>query len=94
MTTTLKTRPGEGAGVRYRREVRLTPADVGQRAVVRWRRLARGDGEAVAGTATAEPRRAPGPLAPDSTRRSDHTITTTPPQPGWREATAGVIAGL
>jgi hypothetical protein len=31
MTTMLKPRPQEGAGVRYRPKVRLTPADVGQR---------------------------------------------------------------
>jgi N-acetylglutamate synthase len=35
-------------GVRYRLEVRLTPADVGQRVVIRWRRPAPGDGEPVA----------------------------------------------
>ena len=34
--------------MRYRLEVRLTPADVGQRVVIRWRRPAPGDGEAVA----------------------------------------------
>jgi N-acetylglutamate synthase len=34
--------------VRYRLEVRLTPADVGQRVVIRWRRPARGGGEVVA----------------------------------------------
>jgi hypothetical protein len=31
MTTMLKPRPQEGAGVRYRLKGRLTPADVGQR---------------------------------------------------------------
>jgi hypothetical protein len=35
-------------GVRYRLEVRLTPADVGQRVVIRWRRPAPGDGELIA----------------------------------------------
>jgi hypothetical protein len=35
-------------GVRYRLEVRLTPADVGQRVVIRWRRPAPGDGEPIA----------------------------------------------
>jgi hypothetical protein len=34
--------------VRYRLEVRLTPADVGQRVVIRWRRPVPGAGEAVA----------------------------------------------
>jgi len=34
--------------VRYRLEVRLTPADVGQRVVIRWRRPAPGDGEPIA----------------------------------------------
>jgi N-acetylglutamate synthase len=34
-------------GVRYRLEVRLTPADVGQRVVIRWRPPAPGDAEAV-----------------------------------------------
>jgi N-acetylglutamate synthase len=34
--------------VRYRLEVRLTPADVGQRVVIRWRRPIPGGGEAVA----------------------------------------------
>jgi len=34
--------------VRYRLEVRLTPADVGKRVVIRWRRPAQGDGEEVA----------------------------------------------
>lgn len=34
--------------MRYRLEVRLTPADVGQRVVIRWRRPAGGDGEVVA----------------------------------------------
>ena len=33
--------------MRYRLEVRLTPADVGQRVVIRWRRSEPGDGEAV-----------------------------------------------
>lgn len=37
----------EVVGVRYRLEVRLTPADVGQRVVIRWRRPTPGDGEAV-----------------------------------------------
>jgi N-acetylglutamate synthase len=35
-------------GVRYRLEVRLTPADVGQRVVIRWRRPGPGDGEQIA----------------------------------------------
>lgn len=34
--------------MRYRLEVRLTPADVGQRVVIRWRQPARGGGEVVA----------------------------------------------
>ena len=34
--------------MRFRLEVRLTPADVGQRVVIRWRRPAPGGGEAVA----------------------------------------------
>ncbi|HUC25841.1 MAG TPA: hypothetical protein VMA73_24300 [Streptosporangiaceae bacterium] len=34
--------------MRYRLEVRLTPADVGQRVVIRWRRPAAGNGEVVA----------------------------------------------
>jgi len=34
--------------VRYRLEVRLTTADVGQRVVIRWRRPAPGGGEVVA----------------------------------------------
>jgi len=34
--------------VPYRLEVRLTPADIGQRVVIRWRRPAPGGGEAVA----------------------------------------------
>jgi N-acetylglutamate synthase len=33
--------------VRYRLEVRLTPADVGQRVVIRWRRPMAGDGERI-----------------------------------------------
>jgi N-acetylglutamate synthase len=32
----------------YRLEVRLTPADIGQRVVIRWRRPAPGDSEEVA----------------------------------------------
>jgi hypothetical protein len=32
----------------YRLEVRLTPADIGRRVVIRWRRPAPDDGEAVA----------------------------------------------
>ena len=35
-------------GVRYRLEVRLTSADVGQRVVIRWRRPSPGDGEQIA----------------------------------------------
>ena len=35
-------------GVRYRLEVRLTPADAGQRVVIRWRRPGPGDGEQIA----------------------------------------------
>jgi N-acetylglutamate synthase len=34
--------------MRYRLEVRLTPADVGQRVVIRWRRPGLGDGEEIA----------------------------------------------
>jgi hypothetical protein len=34
--------------VRYRLEVRLTLADIGQRVVIRWRRPAQGSGEEVA----------------------------------------------
>ena len=34
--------------MRYRLEVRLTPGDVGQRVVIRWRRPALGDREEVA----------------------------------------------
>ncbi len=34
--------------MRYRLEVRLTPADVGQRVVIRWRRPAGGGGEVFA----------------------------------------------
>ena len=34
--------------MRYRLEVRLTPADVGQRVVIRWLRPTAGNGEAVA----------------------------------------------
>ena len=36
-------------GVRYRLEIRLRPADVGQRIVIRWRRPSPGDGEQVVG---------------------------------------------
>jgi len=35
-------------GVRYRPGVRLTPADAGQRVVIRWRRPSPGDGEQIA----------------------------------------------
>lgn len=38
---------GQVTGVRYRLEVRLTPADVGQRVVIRWRRPGP-DGEQIA----------------------------------------------
>ena len=34
--------------MRYRFEVRLTPADVGQRVVIRWRRPVPGNGEEIA----------------------------------------------
>ena len=34
--------------MRYRLEVRLTPADVGQPVVIRWRRPSPGDGEQIA----------------------------------------------
>ena len=34
--------------MRYRLEVRLTPADVGQRVVIRWRRPSPGDSEQIA----------------------------------------------
>jgi N-acetylglutamate synthase len=36
------------AEVRYRLEVRLSPADVGRRVVIRWRRPAAGGGDEVA----------------------------------------------
>jgi hypothetical protein len=36
------------SGVRYRLEVRLTPADVGKRVVIRWRRPGPGDSEQIA----------------------------------------------
>ena len=39
---------GQVTGMRFRAEVRLTPADVGQRVVIRWRRPAPGDGEQIA----------------------------------------------
>jgi len=35
-------------GMRFRAEVRLTPADVGQRVVIRWRRPGPGDGDQIA----------------------------------------------
>jgi hypothetical protein len=35
-------------GVRYRLKIRLTPADAGQRVVIRWRRPSPGDGEQIA----------------------------------------------
>ena len=38
----------EGVSVYYRLEVRLTPADVGQRVVIRWRRPVQGGGEQIA----------------------------------------------
>jgi hypothetical protein len=38
----------EVTGVRYRLDVRLTPADVGQRVVIRWCRPSPGDGEQIA----------------------------------------------
>ena len=34
--------------MRYRLEVRLTPADIGQRVVIRWRRPVPGNGEEIA----------------------------------------------
>ena len=34
--------------MRYRLEVRLTPADAGKRVVIRWRRPSPGDGEQIA----------------------------------------------
>jgi len=34
--------------MRFRAEVRLTPADVGQRVVIRWRRPGPGDGDQIA----------------------------------------------
>jgi len=34
--------------MRFRLEVRLTPADAGQRVVIRWRRPAPGDGDQIA----------------------------------------------
>jgi hypothetical protein len=34
--------------MRYRLEVRITPADVGQRVVIRWRRPVPGNGEEIA----------------------------------------------
>jgi N-acetylglutamate synthase len=34
--------------VRYRLELRLSPADIGQRVVIRWRRPAPGDGDQIA----------------------------------------------
>jgi hypothetical protein len=39
---------GQVTGMRFRLEVRLTPADVGQRVVIRWRRPAPGDGDQIA----------------------------------------------
>src|SRR5438477_314202 len=39
---------GQVTGMRFRLEVRLTPADVGRRVVIRWRRPAPGDGDQVA----------------------------------------------
>ena len=39
---------GQVTGMRFRAEVRLTPADVGQRVVIRWRRPGPGDGDQIA----------------------------------------------
>jgi N-acetylglutamate synthase len=39
---------GQVTGMRFRPEVRLTPADVGQRVVIRWRRPGPGDGDQIA----------------------------------------------
>ena len=39
---------GQVTGMRFRLEVRLTPADVGQRVVIRWRRPGPGDGDQIA----------------------------------------------
>src|SRR5437763_520170 len=39
---------GQVTGMRFRLEVRLTPADVGRRVVIRWRRPAPGDGDQIA----------------------------------------------
>jgi len=36
------------SGMRYRMVVRITPADVGKRVVIRWRRPGPGDGEQIA----------------------------------------------
>ena len=36
------------SGMRYRLEVRLTPADVGRRVVIRWRRPSPGAGDEIA----------------------------------------------
>jgi hypothetical protein len=43
-----RTGPLEVTIVRYRLEVKLTPADVGQRVVIRWRRPSPGNGEQIA----------------------------------------------
>jgi hypothetical protein len=40
--------PEQVTSVRYRLEVRLTPADVGQRVVIRWRRRSPDGGEQIA----------------------------------------------
>ena len=39
---------GQVTGMRFRLEVRFTPASAGQRVVIRWRRLAPGDGDQIA----------------------------------------------
>jgi len=44
----LRRAPEQVTGMRYRLEVRLTAADVGQRVVIRWRRLGPDGGEQIA----------------------------------------------
>ncbi len=61
--------------MRYRLEVRLTPADVGQRVVIRWRRAEPGRGEAVADVLGILEQADAGSFA---VRRADGTLVVVP----------------
>jgi N-acetylglutamate synthase len=82
--------------VRYRLEVRLGPADVGRRVVIRWRRPAQGGGDEIAdvlgvleaadaGSFTVRPAAGEPVIIPAGRALAGKTVPAAPPRRDRRE---------